>query len=138
MEPVNPQHGFVAQTAIGRLFTLEARKEDEVLVQVIRASIKPEQRDRWLEVMRQNAARTRTEEGCESYQVAEDLEAPDKFLIVEQWANLEAVYSHFRNQFEGLMAALGDVFAAPPEAFVYEIASTLTLEEVLAAAGITP
>ena len=108
-----------------------------MLIQVIRASIKPDGRERWLEVIRQNAAQTRTEEGCEGYQVAEDLETPGNFVIVEQWANLEAVHTHFRNQFEGLMAALGDVFAAPPEAFVYEVGSTLTLEQVLAGAGMT-
>ncbi|MEX2556339.1 MAG: putative quinol monooxygenase [Actinomycetota bacterium] len=107
-----------------------------MLIQVIRASIKPEQRDRWLDVIRRNAAQTRAEEGCEGYQVAEDLEAPNKFIIVEQWANLNVVYTHFRNQFGELMAALGDVFAAPPEASVHEVASTLTLEQVLAGAGI--
>ena len=57
-------------------------------------------------------------------------------MIIEQWANLEAVYTHFRNQFEELMGALGDVFAAPPEASIHDVASTLTLDEVPAAAGI--
>jgi quinol monooxygenase YgiN len=108
-----------------------------MVIQLVRASIKPEQRERWLEVIQGNAARTRAEEGCEGYQVAEDLEAPNTFVIIERWANLEAVYSHFRNQFEELMAALGDVFAAPPEASIHEVASTLTLDEVLAAAGVT-
>lgn len=107
-----------------------------MVVQLISASIKAEQRDHWLEVIRRNAAQTRAEEGCEGYQVAEDLEAPNNFVIVERWANLDAVYKHFRNQFEDLMGALGDVFAAPPEASIHEIASTLTLDEVLAAAGI--
>jgi quinol monooxygenase YgiN len=107
-----------------------------MVVQLVRASIKPEQRDRWLEVIRLNAAQTRAEEGCEGYQIAEDLEAPNTFVIIERWADLEAVYSHFRNQFEELMEALGDVFAAPPEASIHEVASTLTLDDVLAAAGI--
>jgi quinol monooxygenase YgiN len=107
-----------------------------MVVQIVRASIKPEQRDRWLEVIRQNAVQTRAEEGCEGYQVAEDLEVPNSFVIVELWTSLDAVYDHFRSQFEGLMAALGDVFAAPPEASIHEVASTLSLGEVLAAAGI--
>ena len=107
-----------------------------MVIQLVRASIKPDQRDRWLEVIRENAAQTRVEEGCEGYQVAEDLEAPNTFVIIERWANLEAVYSHFRNQFEDLMAALGDVFAAPPDASIHEIASTKSLPEVLAGAGI--
>jgi quinol monooxygenase YgiN len=108
-----------------------------MVVQLVRASIKPEQRERWLELIQRNAARTREEEGCEGYQVAEDLEAPNSFVIVELWANLDAVYSHFQNQFEQLMADVGDVFAAPPEASIHEVASTLTLDEVLAAAGLS-
>jgi quinol monooxygenase YgiN len=107
-----------------------------MVVQLVRASIKPELRDRWLEVIERNAADTRAEEGCEGYQVAEDLEKPNSFVIVELWTDLEAVYTHFRNEFEGLMANLGEVFAAPPEASIHEVANTLTLDEVLAAAGI--
>jgi quinol monooxygenase YgiN len=109
-----------------------------MVVQIVRASIKPEQRDRWLELIQRNAASTRAEEGCEGYQVAEDLEAPNNFVIVELWESLDAVKNHFRTQFETLMAALGDVFAAPPEAFIHEVSSTLTLQEVLADAGIAP
>lgn len=106
-----------------------------MIVQIVRASIKPEERDRWLEVIAQNATQTRTEEGCQGYQVAEDLEVPNNFVIVELWTSLDAVKNHFRAQFEQLMGALGDVFAAPPEAFIHEVASTMTLQEVLAAAG---
>ncbi len=107
-----------------------------MVVQLIRASIKPDQREHWLEVIERNAADTRAEEGCEGYQMAEDLERPNSFVIVELWTDLEAVYTHFRNQFEGLMAGLGDVFAEPPEALIHEVATTLTLDQVLAAAGI--
>lgn len=108
-----------------------------MVLQVVRASIKPEQREHWLDVIRDNAARTRAEEGCEGYRIAEDLEAPNTFVIIEQWASLDAVYRHFQNEFEALMAALGDVFAAPPEVLIHDLASTLTLDEVLAKAGLT-
>lgn len=107
-----------------------------MIIQVVRASIKPEFRDRWLEVMPQNAAQTRAEEGCEGYQVAEDLETPNSFVIVEMFTNMDVLHAHFRNQFQGIMAALGDAFAAPPEASIHEIASTKSLSEVLAEAGI--
>lgn len=39
-------------------------------------------------------------------------------MIVERWTTMDAVYSHFRNQFEELMAAVGPLFAAPPEASI--------------------
>lgn len=107
-----------------------------MVVQIVRASIKPEQRDRWLEVIRENAARTRKEEGCEGYQVAEDLEVPNNFVIVELWSSIDAVHQHFRTQFEWIMSQLGETFASPPEASIHEIASSQSLPEVLAAAGI--
>jgi quinol monooxygenase YgiN len=107
-----------------------------MIVQIVRASIKPEQRNRWLQVIERNATQTRVEEGCLGYQVAEDLEVPNSFVIVELWSDVDAVKNHFRAHFEALMAALGGVFAAPPETFIYEVASTLTLGEVLAATGI--
>jgi quinol monooxygenase YgiN len=107
-----------------------------MIVQIVRASIKPEARDRWLEMIRWNAPETRAEDGCVSYQVAEDLESPNTFVLVELWTDMDAVYSHFRQQFERVMASLGDAFAAPPEASMYEIAKTTTLDEVLDAVGI--
>ncbi len=107
-----------------------------MIVQIVRASIKPEKRDTWLEAIERNATATRAEEGCESYQVAEDLESPNSFVIVELWTVLDALKNHFRAQFEDLMAAIGETFAAPPQAFIHEVSTTLTLEEVLAAAGI--
>lgn len=107
-----------------------------MIVQIVNASIKPEKRDLWLEAIERNATQTRAAEGCESYQVAEDLERPNSFVIVELWTDLDAVKKHFRAQFEDLMKVLGETFAEPPQAFIHEVSSTLTLEEVLAAAGI--
>lgn len=107
-----------------------------MVVQVVRASIKPEARDRWLEVIRENAARTRSEEGCESYQVAEDLELPSTFVIIEEWASMDAMYRHLQSQFEWIMDALGDAFAEPAEASIHEVTTTRSLADVLEAAGI--
>ena len=109
-----------------------------MVLQIVRASIKPERRDHWLEVIRLNAARTRAEAGCDSYQVAQDLEHPDDYVIVEQWASMEAVHEHFRNQFGWLMSTLGDVFTVPPTATFHDVTSSATLGEVLAAAGASP
>jgi quinol monooxygenase YgiN len=109
-----------------------------MVIQVVKVSIRPEHRDRWLEVIRANAAQTRSEDGCESYQISEDLETPNSFVIVERWASLEAQYGHFRApEFGELMAALGDIIAGPPEVSIHEVASTLSLDEALAAAGVS-
>jgi quinol monooxygenase YgiN len=108
-----------------------------MVIQLVRVSIRPEQRDRWLELVRVNAAQTRAEEGCESYVISEDVELPNNFVLVERWASLEAQYDHFRTrEFGELMGALGDVIAGPPEVSIHEVASTLTLDEALAAARV--
>ena len=109
-----------------------------MIVQIVNASIKPEHRDRFIEVVKRNGVKSRAEEGCLSYQVAEDLESPNNFVIVELFSSMDALRDHFRAQFQGIMADLGDAFAAPPSASIYEIASTITLEEALADAGIAP
>jgi quinol monooxygenase YgiN len=108
-----------------------------MVVQVVRVSIKPEQRDRWLELVRINAAQTRAEEGCESYHVTEDVDTPNRFVLVEEWTNIDAQYEHFRNpEFGKLMGSLEEVLAGPPEVSIHEVASTQTLDEALAAAGV--
>jgi quinol monooxygenase YgiN len=107
-----------------------------MVIQLVNVSIRPEQRDKWLELIRMNAAQTRAEKGCESYRLSEDLETPNAFAVVERWTSLEAQYDHFRSpEFGELMSALGDVLAGPPDVSINEVASTLTLDEALAVAG---
>jgi quinol monooxygenase YgiN len=109
-----------------------------MVIQLIRVSIKPDQREKWLELVSANAAQTRAEDGCESYEVSEDIEAPNTFILVERWRDLDAQYEHFRTpKFGELMGSLGDVLAGPPEVSINEVASTLTLDEALAAAGVS-
>jgi quinol monooxygenase YgiN len=109
-----------------------------MVIQLVRVSVRPEQRDKWNELIKQNAAETRAEEGCESYVVSEDLETSNTFQLVERWSNLEAQYEHFRRpRFGELMGALGDILAGPPEVSIHEVASTLTLDEAIAAAGVS-
>lgn len=107
-----------------------------MVIQLVRVSIRPEQRERWLELIRANAAQMRAEAGCDSYEISEDVETKNVFSIVERWVTLEAKYSHLRQPgFGEMMAALGDVMAGPPEVSINEVSSTLDLDEALAAAG---
>ena len=106
-----------------------------MVVQVVRVSIKPEQRDRWLELIGLNAAHTRSAEGCESYVVGEDVERPDAFILVEEWTSMQAQLAHFRNpEFARLMESLQDVLAGPPDVSIHSVSSTQTLDEALATA----
>ncbi|ONI80521.1 hypothetical protein ALI22I_45340 [Saccharothrix sp. ALI-22-I] len=107
-----------------------------MVIQIVRVAIRPEMRARWLDVVRVNAERTRAEDGCEGYEVCEDVETPDTFVIVERWASLDAQFRHFRTpDFRRLLAGLGELVAGPPEVSINEVPRTLTLDEALAAAG---
>lgn len=109
-----------------------------MVIQLVRVSIRPNQRDKWLELIRQDAAQTRAEAGCESYHVSEDIETPDTFAIVERWASIDAQYEHFRSpKFGDLMGALSDLLAEAPDVSIHEVASTRTLDEALSAAGVS-
>ena len=62
---------------------------------------------------------------------------PASSFFVEEWESIDGLHSHFHTaHFTELFGALGEVLAAPPEGWVYELASTRTLDETLAAAGI--
>src|SRR5687768_15032102 len=103
-----------------------------MVVQVVKVSIKPDMRDRWLELMKLNAVNTRAEEGCMSYQVGEDIETPGSFVIVEEWSTIEAQYGHFRNpKFAELMGSLSEVLAGPPQVSIHSVESTVSLDEAL-------
>jgi quinol monooxygenase YgiN len=113
------------------------RRRERLVIQIVRVLIGPDQREKWLELVQRNAANTRPETGCESYHIGEDVETPNSFTIVERWASLEAQLNHFKTpEFGKLLGALGDIIAGPPEVSIHDVASTLTLEEALSAAGV--
>jgi hypothetical protein len=49
-------------------------------LQIVNVSIRPEQRDRSLDLVRANAAQTR--EGCESCEIGEDIEIPNRLFAI--------------------------------------------------------
>jgi quinol monooxygenase YgiN len=108
-----------------------------MIIQLVKVAIRPDQRERWLELIRANVAETLAEDGCQSYEVSEDIETPNTFAIVEKWRDLDVQYEHFRSpQFGELMGALNDLLAGPPEVSLNEVARTLSLDEALEAAGV--
>ena len=64
---------------------------------------KPGMRDRILEAYRANVAAVRAEAGCIAYEAVVDVTGvsagfaqfgPDAFVVVEQWASMEALQAH--------------------------------------------
>jgi quinol monooxygenase YgiN len=99
--------------------------------------IKPEARERWLEILDAVTPPSRAEDACQSYVIYESVETPNTFIFVEEWTSLDGLYAHFHTpHFTEFFGALGDVIAAPPTGTVSETSSTKTLNDAFAAAGI--
>ena len=60
-----------------------------------RVRIAPENRERFAEVATEMCSRSREEDGCRGYRVYADLEQDDRYVFVEEWADDEALQSHF-------------------------------------------
>lgn len=103
-----------------------------------RVPIKPEARERWLEIVAAVRNPSRGEDACRSYRIYENIETPNSFIFVEEWDDLDGLYRHFQtSHFGEFFSALGELLAGPPEGSVHEVASTQTLDEALAAGGVT-
>ena len=101
------------------------------------APIKPTARQRWFEALAALTPPSRAEEACQSYAVYESIETPNTFIFVEEWSSLEGLYAHFHTpHFSAFFAALGDMLADAPRGTVYEVSSTITLNEAMTAAGV--
>jgi quinol monooxygenase YgiN len=99
--------------------------------------IQPEARDRWLALVDALTPPSRAEDACQSFALYEAVETPNTFIFVEEWASLDGLYAHFHTpHFTEFSAALGEVLAGPLTGTISEVASTQTLDEALAAAGI--
>lgn len=101
------------------------------------ASIKPQARERWLQILAAVTVPSRSEEACESYVIYESTETPNAFIFVEQWASLDGLHAHFHTpHFAAFLTALSEVSAAPPEGTVFAVSSTMALDEAMRAAGV--
>jgi quinol monooxygenase YgiN len=101
------------------------------------APIKPDARERWLEILNAVTPPSRAEDACQSYVIYEAVETPSTYIFVEQWASLDGLYAHFHTpHFTEFFGALGEVLAGPPAGSISEVSSTQTLDEAFAAAGI--
>ena len=63
---------------------------------------------------------SRKENGCISYEALQDQSAPERFILVEEWSNAQALDAHNRTpHFHEAVAAAGPLLAAPLEVARY-------------------
>ncbi|WP_324277948.1 putative quinol monooxygenase [Blastococcus brunescens] len=88
------------------------------------ATAAPGRRDELLDAARGVAAATRTDRGCLAYSFAADVEAEDRILSIEVWADRAALDEHMTHDHtqEFLRVAPGLVDGEPVMSF-YEVAT---------------
>jgi quinol monooxygenase YgiN len=102
-----------------------------VIVVVGRVRTDGEKRTALVEVGQAVAAASRTEAGCISYRLYEDIELENEFVFVEEWESREALQQHFETaHVAAFMRAIHATIVAPPDVKFHTIASTMDLADV--------
>jgi quinol monooxygenase YgiN len=71
------------------------------------------------------ASVVRDEDGCLGYDVAERLDEPVAFVIVQTWASSEALRAHFSSAAHAsYQHAVDELLATPSEVVIHQVAST--------------
>lgn len=94
-----------------------------------RMRIAPENRERFAEVATEMCRRSREEAGCHGYRVYADLEQDGRYVIVEEWADEQALQSHFsESHTREFLAGLFPLLDEPADALFHTVASTRRLD----------
>jgi quinol monooxygenase YgiN len=86
-----------------------------VLVLVVEVQVKPEMRERFLEVIKEDAQHSEEREpGCHRFDVLEDLEKPNTFLYYEVYKDEAALAAHRETpHFKAYAEHVPELMAAP-------------------------
>jgi quinol monooxygenase YgiN len=69
---------------------------------------------------------TRAEPGCERYDVAELLDEPATFLVVQTWASADVMRAHYASEDHATYQhQVDELLARPSEVVVHEVAGTV-------------
>lgn len=91
----------------------------------VRFTVRPEHRETWLDQVRDFTEATRAEPGNVFFDWARDTENPDRFVLLEAFADAAAGAAHVASaHFGAAMAWMPDVVASTPEIINVEVPGT--------------
>jgi quinol monooxygenase YgiN len=94
-----------------------------------RVQIPAERRERFVEIATEMCRNSRAEDGCSGYRIYGDLEQPDRYVLVEEWADEQALQRHFAQAHTGtFLQALGRLLGEPADALFHTTATTRRLD----------
>jgi quinol monooxygenase YgiN len=78
------------------------------------------------QLLADRAGVARAEPGCERYEVAELVDEPATFLVVETWASADVMRAHFASEEHATYQhQVDELLARPSEVLVHEVAATV-------------
>ena len=77
------------------------------------------------QLLTDRAITVRDEDGCAGYEVAERLDEPVSFVIVQTWTSADALRAHFSTEAHaGYQHAVDELLATPSEVTIHQVEST--------------
>ncbi len=73
---------------------------------ILRVTIKPEQREHFLQEMTRAMPLIRQQEGCLQAFLYEDANKPNKFIAIQTWASQEHLHTHIQSDIGGQVILL--------------------------------
>jgi quinol monooxygenase YgiN len=100
-----------------------------MIVVTARAHVPAEHRARFVEVATEMCTRSRDDDGCGGYRVYEDLEQPERYAFVEEWADEDALQRHFaQSHTRAFMRDLAGLLAGPADIVFHTTSSARRLD----------
>jgi quinol monooxygenase YgiN len=94
-----------------------------------RVRIAAEDRERFVAVATEMCEHSRGDDGCHGYRLYANLEQDDRYIIVEEWADDDALQSHFGQPHTAkFMSALVPMLAEPADAVFHTVSQSRVLE----------
>lgn len=82
----------------------------------VQIDVKPEQHDAFVSYLQDEAATVRKLDGCERYDLYEDVTVDNRFLLYEEWASPEAFEAYRTSDLlKQSFAVLGPMMSGPPD-----------------------
>ncbi|MBA3809031.1 MAG: antibiotic biosynthesis monooxygenase [Solirubrobacterales bacterium] len=101
-----------------------------------RVHVPAEHHERFVEVATEMCRNSRAEEGCGGYRVYADLEQPERYVFVEEWADDDALQRHFgQAHTAAFMSSLRGLLGGPADVLFHTTASSRRLDP---ARGLVP
>ena len=99
-----------------------------MIVSSTKISVKPENRKEFLQTLNSLMAKTRHGKGCLSYNLYQDVENKNDFVIVEEWETEADLDSHLRSDRFGVLLGALHLLSNTPEIRFNTLSNTLGVE----------